>query len=116
MPTLTKQEILAAEDLKRETVEVEAWGGAVVVSEMSANTRMEWEAVAFDADGKPIPDGWKSRLVAACVVDDAGDRMFSNDEIAELGRKSDSAITTIYRAAAALNGIGPKAKEEAEKN
>lgn len=118
MKTLTKDQILAAHDLETRAVEVKAWGGKVNVSELSADASAAFAAATFDEDGNQIRDGksWKVKLVAACVVDDEGKRLFSDEDVAALGAKSNSAIAKLYEAAAELNGFGPKAKEDAEKN
>lgn len=118
MKMLTKDQILAAHDLETKVVDVPAWGGSVTVSELSANSRAAWEELAFDDDGKPLLNGdsWTAKLVAACMVDSDGNRLFSDEDAAALGKKSDVALKAVYKAAAELNGLGKTAKEDAEKN
>lgn len=116
MAVLSKDQILGAEDLKTQTVEVPEWGGDVVVSEMSAVDRMEWELDAFDEDGKPSAENWKVKLAARCIVDENGERMFSADDLAAFGKKSGKAIDRVYMAALEVNAMGKEAAEEVEKN
>lgn len=116
MATLTKEQILGADDVAREAVEVPEWGGKVFVSEMTAASRMEWELDVFDGEGKPLTDNWQVKLVARCVVDKNGNRLFSADDIEALGRKSKDAIRRLYDKANALNGFGEGAAQDVEKN
>lgn len=116
MAVLTKEQILGAKDIETVTVSVPEWGGKVIVSEMSASARVEWELVAFDGDGNPMADDWQVKLLARCIVDEGGDRLFSAEDIAELGKKSRKAIKRLYEAAVKINALGPKAVEEEIKN
>jgi hypothetical protein len=116
MANLTKDQILGAEDLKAKVVDIPEWGGEVVVSELSAAARMEWELDAFGADGKPSNDNWKAKLVTRCIVDENGERMFSADDVAALGKKSSKAIDRVYVAALEVNALGDDSVEEIEKN
>lgn len=113
MAILSKDQILGAADLKTQVVPVPEWKGEVVVSEMTAAARMEWEMDAFDDAGKPVMANWKAKLVARCVVDEKGELLFTVDEI---GRKSAPAVNRLYAVAVEINGLGPKAVEEEAKN
>ena len=58
MKTLTKDQIVAAVDIKTEVVEVPEWGGAVAVRELTGLERdaFEQSMVRVDADGKRQAD------------------------------------------------------------
>lgn len=112
---LTKEAILAATDRKTEDVNVPEWGGVVRVSEMSAIDRDHWEAT-LTADGKINLQNLRARTAALCIVDDKGQRMFSEKEIEALGRKSASALDRIVKAAQRLNKLTEGDVETARKN
>lgn len=121
MAILNKDAILAASDLKHETVEVPEWGGEVIVSEMTGEDSDAWsdESYSLSEDGKSVKvnrANFKARLVAACVVDEEGNRMFTTEDVAALGRKSAKALARLFEAADRLNGITPRSREALEKN
>jgi hypothetical protein len=120
MPILTKDAILSADDLKRETVPVPEWGGEVIVQEMTAKARMDWGNSAYKTDelGGLVADKEKfaaSMLVASCVGED-NEPLFSLEDIAALSRKSGKAVDRVLAVALRLNGMSGEAKEKIKKN
>jgi hypothetical protein len=113
---LTREQILAVTDLPRETVEVKEWGGSVVVAAMTGTDRDAFEASVVTADGKPNLRNMRAKLVAACVVDEAGKRLFSPADIEALGGKSSSALDRIAKVAQRLNRLGDEQLEELKGN
>lgn len=117
---LSKDQILEASDLKTEPVDVPEWNGSVNVRTMTGADRDAFEAslVTVDASGKVSQnlDNMRVKLLVVTVVDDNGNRLFDEGDIAMLGRKSTAAIERVYAAAARLNGIGAKAEADAAKN
>ncbi len=53
----------------------------------------------------------RAKIVARCVVDDDGNRLFSDADITALGEKSGAPIDRIFTVAARLSGMG---EEDAE--
>ena len=43
MAILTREAILGAQDLKRQTVAVKEWGGEMILTELTADRRLEFE-------------------------------------------------------------------------
>jgi hypothetical protein len=117
--SLTREQILAAKDRKTETINVEEWGGDVIVASMSGADRDEFDQHLIAAQ-KEGADAWRrqirARLAVLCVVDENGDRVFTAADIAELGRKSAAALEPIYKAAMRLNKLGAEEVEKAAKN
>jgi hypothetical protein len=115
--TLTKSQILSADDLKKETVTVPQWGGDVIVSQFGASERDQYDGklIAIGNDPKEIK-GLRALVCSLCLVDDLGNKLFSPQDVEALGRKSDAALTSIYKVAQRLNGLGPEAQDDAEKN
>lgn len=117
---LTRDQILEAADLVIEPVPVPEWGGDVGVRVMSAADRDAFEASMIEVgeDGRRRPHlvNMRAKLVAAAACDDAGNRIFADEDVLLLARKSSAALNRVYEAAARLNGLGNRSVEDAAKN
>ena len=113
MNILSKDAILAADDLPRETVNIPEWGGEVLVRTMSGTDRDAFEASLLEKDGRM--ENVRARLVALTLCDLQGDRLFNDSEIAALGRKSARALDRVFSVAQRLNGIGVEQVDAAKK-
>lgn len=118
--SLTREAILAAEDLKRDTVPVPEWGdGAVAtIRMMTAAERMEYlRQATVDAkkDGQAAIS-IEAILVAMSVCDESGALLFKPEDIPALAAKSATAISRIANAAAALNEIAAGRRKAIAKN
>ncbi|MFO7905799.1 MAG: hypothetical protein R6U98_24285 [Pirellulaceae bacterium] len=111
MAMLTKDQILQASDLGREVVEVPEWGGDVYVSAMTAADRDAFEA-SLVKDGERNMDNMRARLAAMTMVDEKGERLFTDAEASKLGKKSAAALTRVFSVAMRMNGIGDSDVEE----
>lgn len=114
MPLLTKAAILAAADFKTIDCEVPEWGGTVRLRGMSGAERDAWEAEVMDAReaGKLNYTNFRARLVARCLIDEQGQRLFTDSDIEALGRKSALALMRVFEAAQKLNGLSKGDVEE----
>ena len=81
----------------------------------TGSDRDKWEADTYGGD-KPKVDDFRARFVALCLVDEKGNRLFTDKEVAQLGAKSVAALDRVYRAAQKLNALGEADSEELEKN
>lgn len=113
---LTREAILKANDRRSETIEVPEWGGSVRVMSMSGHDRDAFESSIVTADGRTNMVGMRAKLVAACVVDEQGNRLFKPADIEALGGKSASALDRIVAVAQRLNRLGDKQLEELKGN
>lgn len=119
MPTLTKLQIIEAQDIQKELVKVPEWGGDVYVKMMTGKERDTFESSLFETKGddrKQNLVNMRARLAAMTIVDDNGTRLFSDDDVNALGKKSARALDRIFKVAQKLNGIGADAVEELTKN
>lgn len=119
MPILTREQILQADDLKRETVEVPEWGGQVIVRCLTGTERDEFEAALIEFKGKSYNvrlANARARLTALSVVDESGQRLFSEADVIALGQKSAAALDRVFDVAQRLSGLKPKDMEELLKN
>lgn len=116
---LSKAAILAAADLAHEVVNIPAWGGAIRIASMSGAARDEYRAAlsSMQNEDGTLPVGYFAvALLVACCVDEAGDRIFSVEDIPALQAKAASSLDDAANVAMRLNGLGGKAVEDAEKN
>ncbi len=114
---LSRDAILGVRDLRTEEVYVPEWEGTVLVQGMTGTQRDRFEAevLRLSPEGKRMGlnlDSMRAKLVARCIVDDEGQRLFSDADIEVLGGKSSQAIDRVYAVAARLSGIGPGDVEE----
>jgi hypothetical protein len=121
---LTRDQILAANDLRKETVEVPAWGGSLTVREATALERDEYEESILtphlNAENKPElkPDfrNSKAKLLVKCIIGENGERLFSDKDVEMLGQKSAQAVDLVFQVIRRLSGMTLESKEELEKN
>lgn len=115
--SLTKEQILTADDLPTREVEVPEWGGTVRVRTLTGAQRDEYDQAFRDKRKGNSLDlrGLRSLLVAMSVVDDAGNQMFTRADVDALQGKNTAAIERVFAAAQELSLIG-QAQESAEKN
>lgn len=116
-----REDILGSDDLKKIEAPTPEWKcRKVIVRELSGSDRDEWEMslVEIDANGKRqvTRENARANLVARSIVDDEGNRVFADADVAALGRKSGKVLDRLYDIAVEISGIGPKAVEAAEKN
>ena len=96
---LTRAQIKAAEDLRAEIVDVPEWGGEVRIRTLSfaaANSMFKEEVKDFDP---------RLRLIAACMVDDDGAQIFSEQDLGELGSRNAEVIARIWKKCVEINGM-----------
>jgi len=122
MQNATKDSILAAADQRViAPVKCAALGGVVYVREMLCEERDEWE----DGWAK-----WRERrngdpndtrffapyLLSHVICDEAGNRIFDDTSVKQLGRIGYGKLRPIVSKALEINGMGQQAEEEEIKN
>lgn len=117
MAILTREQILAADDLPRRQVACPEWGGDVFVRGLTARERDLYDIETLGNRGDQAKmDCWRVRMVGRCIVDEKGKRMFKDTEIEELANKSAAPVKRLFDAITELSGMTPGAVEDAEKN
>lgn len=119
MAILSKDDILRAEDLPRELVDVPEWGGAVMVRGLSASERDAFEASIVELRGKDRRihlENIRAKLASLTICDEQGNRLFSDSEVTALGKKSAQAVQRVFDVAQRLSGISETDVEELAKN
>jgi len=123
----TREDILRdsskARILPIELVDVPEWGLEVYVRTFWGTERGIWEFPPLDLDGKRDPKkayqfaiSARERMVVLCACDEKGTRLFSDDDVAEVGRLNAVGLDRIFEAAMRLNAISVEAKEQVRKN
>lgn len=120
MSILTKDELLSlAGDLKFEDVPVPELkeGGVVRVRELSGNDRDALEdLIGLKPDGSINLQALRSKTLSLAIVDENGDRLFTPEEIEELGKLSGKVIVRLYARVSELSGLGRSEMEKILKN
>jgi hypothetical protein len=113
--------ILASEDLPRERVETPEWGPdvpAVWVRGLTAAERDDYEQGLMERgqDGRPRSVSHvrniRASLVARTVVDEHGERVFTERDVAALGEKSGAVIDRLWTKARDLSGMRSAEEDE----
>ena len=107
MGILNRKAILDSEDLKMEEIFIPEWNGSVFVRTLTGQERDEFEESMFRGKGREEANfrNLRARLVALTVVDEAGKRLFSFDDMELLGNKSSRALDRIFDVAQRLAGF-----------
>ncbi len=112
---LSRDVILGVRDRKTEEVYVPEWEGSVLIQGMTGTDRDKFEAeiVEFTPEGKRKGfnlEHVRARLVARCLVDEGGQRLFSDSkaDLEALGSKSAQAIDLLWEVASRLSGVGAR--------
>lgn len=117
--TLTREQILKADDLPRQEVEVPEWGGAVHVRTLTGAERDEFEGESLQKRGRLREvnlENLRARLCALCIVDADGLRLFNEMDVDKLGGKSAKALDRVFAVAQRMNGFTREDVEELVKN
>jgi hypothetical protein len=107
--------ILAASDRQKEKAEVPEWGITVFITTMSGTERDAFEAEIVTLRGKKTDLNLKNiraKLLVRTIVDESGQRIFSDADAGELGKKSASVLSRLYEIAQKINGLREEDVEE----
>lgn len=117
---LGKADILQAQDLQIELVDVPEWDGQVYVRCLTGAERDRFEEGSLRNAGSKAQSvvlaNMRARLCALAICDENGARLFSDSDVAKLGEKSAQALNRVFEAAARLSGITQQDIEDLSKN
>ena len=83
---------------------------------MSGTSRDAWEQHLREKDSSGRLVSTRAKLIAFTVVNEKGERIFKDEDIASIGKLSSSSLEKVCAVAMRLNGLGDDAVEEAKKN
>lgn len=104
---LSKKAILEAKDIKTKEVDVPEWGGAVCIRVISGADRDVFE----QAYSEKKMDAFRTRFLVLTICDASGERVFTNDEVEALNKKSSKVLTRLFDEAWEFNAFTPAAVE-----
>ena len=107
MTALGQDEFHRATRPPLDTVAVPEWRTEIKVRRLDDIERAAWISASFDEHGRPREGGGALLLVAMCMADGAGNRVYGDDELDELAAKNADALARVAAAAMKLNEIGP---------
>lgn len=119
---LTREQILQAQDISAQLVEVPEWGGSVWVRGLNGVERDDYEATLIKGRGRNRDvnlHNMRAKLVArACVVSEEANagRLFSDEDAAVLAKKSAAALERVFSVAQRLSGLTEADVEELSKD
>jgi len=122
LPVLTSAEqLFAIDDHQYEWVDVPEWKMRVRVRGMTGSERDAWEGSMADAR-KPgaLAANWsvnqRAKMVARCVVNEHGERIFNSGMVARLGEMSAVGLDRVFDVARRLSGLTPEDLDELRGN
>lgn len=116
---LDRAAIMAANDLRTEDVEVPEWGGTVRVRSLTGSERDQFENEVIERKGKKTDVNMRdirAKLVVLACVDGEGRRVFSDDDVRWLTKKSAAALDRVATVAQLLAGLRAEDMQEMSKN
>jgi hypothetical protein len=108
---LSRAQILAADDMRRETVPVPEWGGDVMVRTLTGTERDKLEA-AYKLD----PSSFRTQMCAASICDEAGIALFTPEDIPALAEKNWEVLDRLVAVATKLSAVTTKDVKDLEGN
>lgn len=113
MALLSRDSILAAQDIRTKDVLVAEWGGTIRVRSMTLAEQSEFARLSASSDDREKVTAW---MVATLAVDEAGASLFKAEDVKELEKKNFRSIQAVVAAILEVNGIGEAQVEAAAKN
>jgi len=112
---LTRETILASNDIIVEPIDLPEWGDGCFIRVMTGAERGKFEQEVND--GKTQFSQYRQKLAVILLCDDKGNRIFKDEDYVLLGQRNSRALDRIMIAGQKLNCIrGQKDFEELEKN
>jgi len=96
-------DILGLDDLLTKVITVERWGKDVTIRELSLDEGMKVLGMA-DGDALTITGEDVAQIVAWGVIDDDGNRLFTDEQVPELAKKNRDALLFIYQEIMSISG------------
>lgn len=113
--SLTKDQILAADDMGLLEFEVPEWGGSVHIRVMTVGERDSYENEWMINKSKGV-DNFRSKFLQRVLCDEKGELLFTAQEVEKLAKKSARVITRVWEAAMRHNALTDGDVEELAKN
>lgn len=121
---LSRDAILGAVDIQTEKVPVPEWGDDVIIRGLTGEERDAYEGSRRQIRnlGTPqqemvlIQDNMRANLLVKCIVDENGERLFTDRDAGLLGMKNGRVLDRLFDVAARLSGLNDEEQEKLEGN
>jgi len=111
--SLSKTAILAAKDVRlSDAIDVPEWGGSVYVKTLSGLERDAFE----ESYAEQKMRAFRVRFLVLTLCDDAGERLFADNDHDALGKKSSVVINRLFELAWSHNAFTTEAVESLGKD
>lgn len=101
MAGLSKAAILSTKDARVEQFEVKEWGGEVYIRTLSGTERDSFEESFLEDRKRSI----RERFLVLTLCDEGGNRLFTDAEIEDLGKKNSIVLNRIFDKAWSINAF-----------
>lgn len=108
---LTRDQILAAQDVQTSEVEVPGWGGICLLQEIPISEQGLHHGYAQNLIKQMHVD-----LIVRAMVDKSGKKIFVPADAATLVKKSAEVLRELYEQCLRVNGMSPEAIDESAEN
>ena len=105
---LGREDILNCIDARFQDVEVPEWDGTVRVRSLTGLQRSK----LLEISEKIKTEEWIERVVAACICDENGNPIFTQEDVQKLAEKNSAALNRVFEVADRLNGMSGRSIEE----
>ncbi|MGW2580839.1 hypothetical protein ACWCYZ_05780 [Streptomyces virginiae] len=121
MALLTRAQIDAIDDRTWEDIPVPEWGGEVRLLGLSGTERDAYQASMVrmgsqgNVAGVNLVDN-SARLLARCIVGEDFERLYTDKDVRDLGKKNGAVIRRLYKDAQRISGLAKESVEDAAGN
>lgn len=106
MTLLSKDAILGADDLPTRDITVPEWGGDVRVRGLTGRERDRFEmSIAAAQKGGSGEVDLRAPIVGRCLVDEEGNRLFTDKELGRLAAKSGAVLDRLFDVVRQMSGM-----------
>ena len=115
---LTREQLLGS--FQRRYLTIDTPIGPVRIQNLNEGEKSLWQDANYSAKDGKLVEGWlgksRRRLVAACLVDENGERLLQPDDAARLKEVDSGVVAQIADACSEHIGLPLAEKQELEKN
>lgn len=115
---LSKDAILAADDILTEVVPVPEWKGSVIICGLTGSAKDAYDKSIMEIKGNKRTvnlDHMRAKLLVRTIVNEQRQPLFTESDIIKLGTKSAAVLDRLCAIAQRLSGMGAAEAEELKK-
>lgn len=112
-PSASRDEILGNSNFERRRIYVTGWKRHVWIQELTEDQRERLATILSDTEEKKH---FNARVVSLAVVDEDGNRVFTDADVARLANQPTRAILQVFQAVYDISALTPGAVEKLGKD